>query len=70
MVQQLPLVVGQLGSPPALAVGLAALLVVFFVARVLLALAWRLVLLALVVVLSLWLLAGLGFEVFVLVPAA
>ena len=35
--------VGQLGSPPALLIGLLALLVVFLVARVLLALAWHLV---------------------------
>jgi len=60
--------VGQLGSPPALLIGLLALLVVFLVARVLLALAWHLVLIALVVVLLLWLLAGLGFDVFTLAP--
>lgn len=53
---------GPLGSPPALLVWVAIIAVVLLVGRVLLALAWRLVLLALVVLTVLWLLGFLGFE--------
>ena len=56
--------VGPFASPPALLVGLVLLLLVVLVARILLALAWRLVLIAVVAVFLLWLLAGLGLEVF------
>jgi hypothetical protein len=53
---------GPLGSPPAIVVALAALVVIVLVGRVVLAVAWRLVLLALLVAVVLWVLAGLGFE--------
>jgi hypothetical protein len=51
---------GSLGSPPALLLGLLALAVVVFVGRVVLAIAWRLVIIALVVVAALWILGLVG----------
>jgi len=53
---------GPLGSPPALLVALVVLAAIVLVGRVVLAFAWRLVLVALVVAAALWVLAGLGFE--------
>ena len=53
---------GPLGSPPGILVALVVLAVIVLVGRFLLALAWRLVLIALVVVGVLWVLAGLGFQ--------
>jgi hypothetical protein len=51
---------GPLGSPPALLVGLVLLALVVLVGRVVLAVAWRLVVIALVVVAVLWILGTLG----------
>ena len=53
---------GPFASPPGLLVGLAVLAVVLLVGRVVLALAWRLVLLAIAAVAVLWLLGMLGFQ--------
>lgn len=53
---------GPLGSPPALLVALVILAAIVLVGRVVLAFAWRLVLIALLVAVVLWVLAGLGFE--------
>lgn len=54
---------GPLGSPPALLVGLAVLALVVLVGRFVLAVAWRLVLIALVVGIGIWILGILGFGV-------
>ena len=54
---------GPLGSPPAILVGLAVLALVVLVGRFVLALAWRLVLIALAVGVVLWILGILGFGV-------
>jgi hypothetical protein len=51
-----------LTSPPALLVGLVVLAVIMLVGRVLLALAWRLVVIAAIAVAVLWILGILGFE--------
>jgi len=51
---------GPLTSPPGILLGLVALALVLIVGRVLLALAWRLVIIALVVVAVLWVLGSLG----------
>ena len=51
---------GELASPPALVVGLALLALVILVGRVVLAVAWRLVLIALVIVTLLWILGVVG----------
>lgn len=53
---------GPLASPPALLVWIVVLAVILVVGRVLLALAWRLVIIALIVLTVLWLLGILGFE--------
>jgi hypothetical protein len=53
---------GPLASPPGLLVWVALLALVLLVGRVLLALAWRLVVIALVVLTALWLLGMVGFE--------
>jgi hypothetical protein len=60
---QLPvtaLQLGPLGSPPALLVGLILLALVVLIGRVVLAVAWRLVVVAVVVVGLLWILGTLG----------
>lgn len=51
---------GPLGSPPALLIGLVLLAVVVLVGRVVLAVAWRLVIIAAIVVALLWILSVLG----------
>ena len=56
----LPVQFGPLGSPPALLVGLVALAVVVLVGRVLLAVAWKVVLLALLAVAILWVVGAVG----------
>jgi hypothetical protein len=62
---------GPLGSPPGLLLGLIALLVVLLVGRVLLSLAWKLVVIALVVVGALWLLGLVGLtDVLTATPVA
>jgi hypothetical protein len=53
---------GPLGSPPGLLVWLVILAVIVLVGRVLLAVAWKLVVIALIVLSVLWLLGILGFE--------
>jgi hypothetical protein len=53
---------GPLASPPALLVWIVVIAVILVVGRVVLALAWRLVLVALIVLTVLWLLGILGFE--------
>ncbi len=53
---------GPLGSPPALLVALVVLAAIVLIGRVVLAVAWRLVLIALAVAIVLWVLAGPGFE--------
>lgn len=65
----LPLSFGALGSPPTLLVGLIALAVVIVVGRVLLSLAWKLVVIALVVVAALWVLGAISLgDVLVAAP--
>lgn len=53
---------GPLAEPPALLVGLVALAVVLIVGRVVLAFAWRVVLLAIAVLFVLWILGIMGFQ--------
>ncbi|WP_336002344.1 hypothetical protein [Halorientalis halophila] len=66
----LPLAFGPLGSPPSLLVGLVALAVVLLVGRVLLSLAWRLVLIAAVVVGVLWIVGAVSLgDVLTALPA-
>ena len=57
------LALGPLGSPPGIVVTLVVLALVIIVGRFLLALAWRLVLIALAVIAVLWVLGALGFSV-------
>ncbi len=57
------LALGPLGSPPGILVTLVVLALVIIVGRFLLALAWRLVLIALAVLAVLWVLGALGFSV-------
>ena len=54
---------GPLGSPPAILVGLAILALVVLVGRFVLAVAWRLILIALAIGIVLWILGILGFGV-------
>ena len=56
------LAAGPLTSPPALLVGLVVLAGIMLVGRILLALAWRLVVIAVIAVATLWILGVLGFE--------
>ncbi|WP_424018161.1 hypothetical protein ACOZ4N_01540 [Halorientalis pallida] len=56
----LPVQLGPLGSPPALLLGLLALAAVIVVGRILLSLAWKLVVIALVVVAALWVLGAIS----------
>jgi low affinity Fe/Cu permease len=59
----LPLLqLGPLGSPPGLLVGLIVLALVLLVGRLVLRVAWKLVILAAVAVAVLWLLGILGFQ--------
>ena len=57
------LALGPLGSPPGIVVTLVVLTLIIVVGRFLLALAWRLVLIALAVIAVLWVLGALGFSV-------
>lgn len=52
---------GQLGSAPAILLGLLAVAAVILVGRFLLQVAWKLVLVAVVVVAALWLVGLAGF---------
>ena len=54
---------GPIASPPAILIGLVVLAVIIFVGRFVLAIAWRLVLIALAIAAGLWLLGVLGFNV-------
>lgn len=60
MTGQTLLQAGSVPSPPSVLVTLVVVAIVLFVGRVLLHLAWRFVLLAIVVVTGLWLLDALG----------
>ncbi len=62
MLLQIAQGLGPLTSPPALLIGLVVLAVVLLVGRVVLALAWRLVVIAVIAVAALWLLGILGFQ--------
>lgn len=55
-----PLFLGPFTSPPVLIGVLIVLLLVLVVGRILIGLAWKLVLIALAVVIALWLLGGLS----------
>jgi len=54
---------GPLADPPALLVGLVIVALIVLVGRVVLAVAWRLLLIAIVVLAVLWILGILGFSV-------
>ncbi len=65
----LPLQLGPLGSPPALLLGLLALAAVIVVGRVLLSVAWKLVVVAAVVVAGLWVVGAISLgDVLVVAP--
>jgi len=53
---------GSLTSPPALLVGVAVLAVIILVGRIVMKVAWRLVLIALIALATLWILGILGFQ--------
>lgn len=53
---------GSLTSPPALLVGVALLALIILVGRIVMKIAWRLVLIALIALAVLWILGILGFE--------
>lgn len=53
---------GPLASPPALLVGLVILAIILLVGRIVMALAWRLVVIAVIAVATLWILGILGFQ--------
>ncbi len=58
-VPAIPPLAGPLTSPPALLFGLLALLVAVFLGRIVLGVAWRLLLVAIVVVVGIWLFSAL-----------
>lgn len=65
----LPLQLGPLGSPPALLLGLLALAAVIVVGRILLSVAWKLVVVAAVVVAGLWVVGAISLgDVLVVAP--
>lgn len=53
---------GPLADPPALLVGLVLLVAIFVVGRIVMAIAFRVVLIAIGVVIGLWVLGLLGFQ--------
>lgn len=53
---------GPLASPPAILVLLVVVAILILVGRVMTAIAWRLVKIAIVVVVALWILGMLGFQ--------
>lgn len=55
-----PAVLGGLTSPPTIVAVLLVILVILFVGRIIMGVAWKLVLIALAVVVGLWLLGVLG----------
>ena len=62
----LPLQLGPLGSPPGILITLLIIAAVLLVGRVLMSLAWKLVILGVVVVGTLWILGALGFSMGIL----
>lgn len=60
------LALGPLGSPPGILMTLIAFAVVVLVGRIVLHVAWKLVVVGLAVVTTLWVLGALGFHVGVL----
>jgi len=61
--QAVALLFGPFGSPPGILITLLLIALVLIVGRFLLALAWKLVMIALAVLVALWLLGALGFQV-------
>lgn len=57
---------GPLGSPPGILLTLLVLAAVLVVGRVLMSLAWKLVIIGIVVVATLWVLGALGFSMGIL----
>jgi len=55
---------GALGSPPALLAGLLLIALVILVGRLVMKIAWRLVIIAIIAVAVLWVLGILGFQFF------
>jgi len=53
---------GPLAEPPALLVGLLVLAAILIVGRIVMAIAWRLVIIAVIAVAVLWILGILGFQ--------
>lgn len=53
---------GPLANPPALLVGLVLLAIILLVGRVVMAVAWRLLIIAIIVLTTLWILGILGFQ--------
>lgn len=53
---------GPLAEPPGLLVGLVLLAAILIVGRIFMAIAWRLLLIAIAVVVALWVLSMLGFQ--------
>jgi hypothetical protein len=53
---------GPLAEPPALLIGLVLLAAILIVGRIVMAIAWRLLLIAIGVVVGLWVLSLLGFQ--------
>jgi uncharacterized BrkB/YihY/UPF0761 family membrane protein len=68
----LPLQLGPLGSPPGILITLLIIAAVLLVGRVLMSLAWKLVIVGVIVVGTLWILGALGFSMGILnaVPLA
>ena len=58
----LPLQLGPLGSPPGILLTLLVIAAVLLVGRLFLSLAWKLVVVGVLVVATLWLLGALGFS--------
>jgi hypothetical protein len=54
---------GPLGEPPALLVGLVVLALIVLVGRIFMAMAWRLVVIGVIALSTLWILGILGFQV-------
>ncbi|WP_247009786.1 hypothetical protein [Halorientalis litorea] len=60
---------GPLGSPPGILLTLLVLAAILVVGRVLMSLAWKLVIIGIVVVATLWVLGALGFSMGILAAA-
>jgi hypothetical protein len=57
---------GPLGSPPAILGTLLVILAVLLVGRLVMKIAWRLVMIAIAIVVALWVLGALGFSLGIL----